>query len=157
MKKALIIASVCLMASFTAFAQDNMSRRSNGQRMMRNIDNVVDTAVINHIGLADATLQQVYNLQKGKMEEQKQMMQESRHERGQKLSDSDRKEMQEKRQAFTDQYRKELRSIIGDAAYVTYLEKMLDRQSSMRFGRMNGGQRPNGQGGPRGGNGDMDI
>lgn len=155
MKKTLFLAGICLAMCLSAFAQNERGNRPNGQRMRMNFDAVVDTAVINHIGLDDAVLQQVYQLQTTKQEEQRAMFQNNRRERGQRMTDEERKAMQEKRQAFTDQYRKDLRALIGDQLYITYLEKMLDRQSMMRFQRGNfGGGNPMGgqrQGGQRGG------
>ena len=149
MKKLLILASLCLSMSISAFAQ-GYGRPNNGQRMPFQFDAVVDTAIINHIGLEADKLQQVYKLQETKQSEQREMFQGARRERGQRMSEEERQAMQEKRQAFTNEYRKQLRAIIGDQLYITYLEKMLDRQASMRFGRMGGGPR-GGQGFNRGG------
>ena len=87
-------------------------------------------------------LQKVYDLQKSKQEEQQKVMAGFRQQRGQRLSEEERKAMMEQREAFTAQYRKELRALIGDETYITYLEKQLNRQG-MRM-MMGGGQRPNG-------------
>ena len=152
MKKFLFLAGICLSMSMALMAQDN-HRRGGGRRMPFSIDAVVDTAVINHIGLEDAVLQQVYKLQETKMAEQREQMENGmRRERGQRPSEEELAAMREKRQAFTDQYRQQLRALIGDQLYITYLEKMLDRQATMRFNRM-GGQRGGGQAFPQGGQG----
>ena len=152
MKKTLILAGICLSMCLSAFAQNDMGRQ-NG-RMRPNFDAVVDTAVINHIGLDEAVLKKVYELQTTKQAEQREMFQNGmRRERGQRMSEEERQAMQTKRQEFTNQYRQQLRALIGDQLYITYLEKMLDRQSMMRFQRGGfgggNGQRPGG--GQRGG------
>ena len=146
MKKVLILAGICLSLCGSLMAQPN-GRPNGGPRGRFNLDAVVDTAVINHIGLPEATLQQVYELQKNKMEVQLEMFKSMRPGRGQRLSEEERQAMNEKRQAFTTQYRQELRAIVGDAAYITYLEKLIDHQATQRFGRMGnfGGQRMGGQ------------
>lgn len=162
MKKLLILAGICLTMCSGLVAQDFQGGRGqggpNGQRMRRQMDAVVDTAIINHIDLSAEVLQKVYDLQKVKQEEQAASMKELRQNRGQRMSEEDRKAMMDKRQAFTAQYRKELRAIIGDEAYILYLEKSLDNRSMMRFGgqggQRQGGQRPMGGGqGGFGGNG----
>ena len=152
MKKIMILAGICLAMCTSVMAQDfegGQRGGQGGQRARRQMDMVVDTAVINHIDLKAETLQKVYELQQAKQAEQKEIMQSARPQKGQRMSDEDRKAFQEKRQAFTAQYRKELRALIGDEAYILYLERMVDRQGMMRMG----GQRPQGQGGQRGGQG----
>ncbi len=144
MKKIVILAGICLTMCFSAIAQNN--QRQGGQRGPRMMDAVVDTAIINHMGIDDAVLKKIYELQESKQAEQKEMMKNARPEKGQKMSEEARKAMQEKREAFTAQYRKELRALIGDETYIAYLEKKVDRSVMMRFG----GQRQ-GQGGQRGG------
>ncbi len=148
MKKILILAGVCITMCLTSFAQDMQGQRQGGQRQRRSMDAVVDTAIINHMDLKAEVLQQVLTLQEAKQAQQREAMQQMRQNRnGQRMDEGERKAMQEKMQAFTAQYRKELREILGDETYIAYLEKMLDRQSM----RMMGGGRPGGQGGQRGG------
>ena len=143
MKKFLVLAGICLAMCAGCMAQEAQNQRQGGQRMRRQMDAVVDTAVINHMDLKADVLQKVYTLQEAKQAEQKAQMEQMKGKRGQRPSDEERKAMQEKRQAFTAQYRKELRAILGDANYIAYLEKMLDRQG-MRM--MGGGPRMQGQG-----------
>lgn len=150
MKKFLILASMCLVMSVSAIAQDKPVKREMGprqrpqqeqmqQRQRRSMDVVVDTAIINHMDLSAEVLQQVMALQEAKQAEQKKAMSEMRQNRnGQRMSDEERKAMREKTQAFTAQYRKELRALLGDEAYIAYLEKMVDSRNMMRMG----GQRP---------------
>ncbi len=152
MKKFLILASMCLVMSVSAIAQDKPAKREMAprqrpqqeqmqQRQRRSMDVVIDTAVINSLNLEAEVMEKVTALKEAKQVEQREAMKEMRATRGQQMGEEERKAMREKMQAFTAQYRKELRTILGDEAYITYLEKMLDRQNM----RMGGGMRP-GQG-----------
>ena len=141
MKKFLILAGICLVMSANVIGQD-FNQRQGGQRSRRSMDAVVDTAIINHLNISADVLQKVYDLQKSKQEEQQKVMAGFRQQRGQRLSEEERKAMMEQREAFTAQYRTELRALIGYETYITYLEKQLNRQG-MRM-MMGGGQRPNG-------------
>lgn len=165
MKKFLFLAGLCLTIVTNVVAQDfGQGGRQGGQRnMRRQIDAVVDTAIINHMDLSQEVLNQVYKLQEAKQAEQKEAMGQMR--RGQRMSEEERKAFHERQQAFTTQYRKELRAIIGDEAYITYLEKMLDRRTmgfggmqrgGMQRGQMGGGQGFGGGQGGFGGNGGFD-
>lgn len=165
MKKFLILASMCLVMSVSAIAQDKPAKREMAprqrpqqeqmqQRQRRSMDVVVDTAIINHMDLSAEVLQQVMALQEAKQAEQKKAMSEMRQNRnGQRMSEEERKAMREKTQAFTAQYRKELRALLGDEAYIAYLEKMVDSRNMMRMGGgrpqagQMGGQRQMHQGG----------
>lgn len=144
MKKLLMLAGLCLAICSSVVAQDfGQGGRQGGQRgPRRQMDAVVDTAIINHMDLNQEVLQQVYKLQEAKQAEQKEAMGNMR-QRGQRMSEEGRKEFMEKQQAFTAQYRKELRALIGDENYITYLEKMLDRRPM--FGGMQRGGMPRGQ------------
>lgn len=144
MKLKLMLTVACLSLAACAFAQNRQNNgRQRGQR--GNFDMVVDTAIVNRIGLDKATYDKVLTLQKNKQQEMQTLMQNSRPEKGQKMSDADRKAMMEKREAFTKGYRAEFRNIIGTEKYIEYLEKQVDRQ---QMGG-NRGQRP---GGNRNGN-----
>jgi len=137
MKKIMILAGICLAMCTSAIAQDfgQGGQRQGGQRMRRQMDAVVDTTVINHMDINVEVLQKVYTLQEAKQKEQKAQMEEMRKNRnGQRMSEEERNAFTEKQKAFTAQYRKELRAILGDEAYIIYLEKMLDRQGMMRMG-----------------------
>lgn len=156
MKKFLLLASLCLAICSGVSAQDFQGRQG-GQRGQRGnrmqIDMVVDTAIINHMDLSEEVLQQVYQLQEKKHAEQKEAM--SSMKRGQRMNEEELKAFMDRQQEFNAQYRKELRALLGDEAYIAYLEKMLDRRPS--FGMMRGrgqmgGQRPMG-GGDFGGQG----
>ncbi len=141
MKKFMILAGICLVMCANAIGQDS-NQRQGGQRARRMMDAVVDTAIINHMDINTEVLQKVYALQQSKQEEQRKIMGDFRQQRGQRLSDEERKAMAEKREAFTAQYRKELRALIGDETYIAYLEKQLSRQGMMRM-MQGGGQRGN--------------
>ncbi len=143
MKLKLMLTLVCLSLAACVFAQNGQNGRQRGQR--GNFDMVVDTAVINRIGLDKATLDKVLALQQSKQTEMQNLMQNSRPQRGQRLSDEERKAMEEKRTAFVKGYRTELRNILGTEKYVEYLEKQVD---SRQMGGMRPQQR---QGGNRGG------
>lgn len=159
MKKSLFLTGLCLMMSVALMAQGNQNNGQRQMRQMRQMDAVVDTAVINHMNLDAQVLEKVYKLQESKKAEQEAMMKESRPQKGQRMSDAERKAMQEKRETFTAKYRKELRELLGDETYILYLEKQVDRNSARQFmmrpmqnnrGQQGGGQR---QGGGFGGNG----
>lgn len=146
MKKLMMLAGLCLMVSISAVAQDFQGNRQ-GRGPRRQMDAVVDTAIINHMNLDEAVLQKVYQLQEAKAQEQRESMGQTR-QRGQRMSEEDRQAFMDKMQAFKTQYRKDLRAIIGDDAYILYLEKSLDNRA-MNFmrggqGRPMGGQRPMG-------------
>jgi len=151
MKKLIIIAALHLAFCLSLIGQVYKDYdRQGGQRQRRSMDMVVDTAVINHIDLNAEVLQKVYALQESKQQQQRELMQGMRPGKGQRMSEEERKAIAEKREAFTSAYRKELRELIGDEAYILYLEKMLDRQGMMRMGgaRIQGqqnGQRGGGQ------------
>lgn len=144
MKKILFITSLMLCLCMGAFAQQQRQpgqRGGNQMRAQRQMDAVVDTAVINHMDLEQALLDQVYALQNTKQAELRESMQQTR-QRGQRWTEEQRKEMMEQRAAFNQQYRKELRTLLGDETYILYLEKLLDHQSHARFNGMGGQPRP---------------
>lgn len=128
MKRKMFLTALCLTLAVFGFAQ---GRNGGAQRptMRGNMDAVVDTAIINHMGLPEATVQQVLTLQQAKQEEMKQQMQQQQNNKGQRLSDAERNALQQKRTEFTQKYRQELRAILGDQNYITYLEKQLDRRN----------------------------
>ena len=156
MKKNLILTSICLVAAMSLSAQDAGGQRQ-GRQPRRMTDAVVDTTIINHMGIDAAVLQQVYALQESKKTEQQELLKNSRPEKGTRMTEEQRKEMLEKREAFTAQYRKQLRALMGDENYILYLEKQVDRQGVMRPGmpprgnmqgqRQGGGQRQDDFGG----------
>ena len=154
MKKCMILLALCLTMCAVAMAQNRPQRGGNNHQMMQagqhmpapNADAVVDTTIINHIGLSDDVLAKVYNLQQAKKESLGAMMREMRPERGTRMTEEQSKAFTEKRSEFVTNYRKELRELIGDEAYINYLEKQLDSRSlsqgMRRGGNQRGGQRP---------------
>lgn len=164
MKKYLIIATLGFMMGASAVAQDmnrgGIGRHNQGGRQPQSgyqMDQVVDTAVINHIDLEAEVLTKVHELQAVKKEALGAMMREMRPEKGARISEEQRKAVSEKREAFTVQYRKDLRALIGDEKYILYLEKQLDSHAPHQ-GMMRGGMNPgqmrqmqNRGNGPRGG------
>lgn len=151
MKRIFLLACICMAVSLSAFAQNRQGGQGGQRGPRHNMDAVVDTAIINHMDLEAETLQKVLQLQSTKQAEQREMMGSLRSNRGQRMSEEDRNAMRTKMQDFTAQYRKDLRAILGDDLYISYLEKYCDRQAMMRMMRpgMQGGQRPQ-MGGPRG-------
>ena len=142
MKIKMILAAVGLATALTAAAQGQGQGNGRQGNMRGNMDAVVDTAIINTLNVPADTKAKVLDLQKTKQAQMREMMKkQSRPEKGQRLTDEQRKQMQADRAAFTKQYRAELRTILGDAAYIEYLEKQIDRRPM--GGGMGNGQRNN--------------
>ena len=134
MKRKMFVTVLCLSLAAFAFAQN---RNGGGQRpgARGNMDIVVDTAIINQMGLPAATVEKISSLQQSKQTEMRQQMQQMQGNKGQRLTDEQRASLQQKRSEFTQQYRKELREILGDQNYITYLEKQLDRRNQFNASR----------------------
>ena len=158
----MIMAALLLLTGATAMAQRDNNLRGERRGMPGMGDMVVDTAIINQMNLEEKMHKEILMLQATKSEEMKAEMQKRREERKgnrQRFSDEERKEMMEKSKAATQAYRNELRKIMGDDLYITYLEKKLDARPMM--GRARGGQgmreggmpQRGGRGGGFGGNG----
>lgn len=157
----------CLVCMFIICAgavaqnrQGNNNRQNNGRQFQHM--SVIDTAIINHMGLSEELLSQVLALQAKQQNMAKEQMSNMMSQRNQRMSEVDRKGMAEKMVQMKATFRKELRELIGVDNYIAYLEKQIDTPRPAFGGRqmqMNGqggqGQRGNwgGQGGyPRGGN-----
>lgn len=164
MKKVLVCLACMLLVCAGAVAQNRQGGRNNRQGNGRQFQPmaVIDTAVINHIGLSDEVLAQVYALQEKQAAVAEEQMKGMMPERGKRMTEEARNEMQEKTTKMKAAFRLELRNLIGDESYITYLEKQLDSRGmfggrQMQMGGMNG-QRGNwggqgGQGGFGGGQG----
>lgn len=145
MKKILLALCLCTL-SLGAFAQNQGNNQQRGQRTRRTMDAVIDTTIINRMQLPTATIEQVLALQKTKQEEMQEMMKTNRPERGKRMSESEREQMRKQRKEFTSRYRADLRRLMGDDAYIAYLELLVDSRQAM------GMNRPQGQMGGHGGN-----
>lgn len=139
MKKFILALCLCTL-SLCAWAQQNQNRQFRGPR--RATDAVVDTAIMNKMEIAPEMMALILNLQQTKQEQMKAEMTQSRG-RGTRMSDEERQALADRRQTFSKIYRAELRAIMGDELYITYLEKMLDNRQMPAAGfrpGMDGGQ-----------------
>lgn len=124
-----MIAALCICCGMSAMAQtNNNSRRTTQPRQIA--DMVVDTAVINRMELNAQMVESILALQKSKQAAMQEMMKNSRPQKGERMSDEQRKALREQREAFTAEYRGELRKIMGDPTYITYLEKLVDSRAA---------------------------
>jgi hypothetical protein len=147
MKKKLLTAAVCLMLGLGCLvAQDRNTQRRAQQRAPRQMDAVVDTAVLNRMQLDEAMMTQILALQNAKQTEQNAMLEAERNNRttdsnGKRVrrSDDEREAMRQQQEEFKAQYRADLHLIMGDSLYISYLEKLIDARSAMQM-RPNMGQ-----------------
>lgn len=151
MKTKMILTSLLLVVGMSAMAQGG-PRGNRGGRGGFNMDQVVDTAVINKLDLQPEVVAQVLELQASKADAIKEQM-EKLGKRGNNRNKEQREAMQKEREEFNAAYRAELRQILGDETYITYLEKMLDNRGMMGMPRMNMNGQGFGQGGFPGGEG----
>jgi len=147
-----------LLVCAGAVAQNRQGGRNRGNHQARMFQPlaVIDTAIINHIGLSEEMLKEVYTLQSDQEEEAKKAMEGMMPERGKRMSEDAMKGMQEKMTATKSEFRGQLRNLIGDEMYITYLEKSLDMRGMFggRNMQMGGGmQRGNGDWGGQGNQG----
>lgn len=161
MKVKMILTALCLCICLGATAQRNNRNNSGAPGMPRQTDAVIDTAILNKMNLEAKMLSEILALKTAKQTEIKESMKGMRPEKGKRMDEATRKAIYEKRAAFTAGYRAELRKIMGDELYISYLEKQVDSHNAMR-GNMR--QRPNnmnnnmrGQHGQRGGFGNNDF
>lgn len=144
MKKLLLALVVCLTTAVSVNAQEKPHVRSRQamapMNVNMNIDMVVDTAVMNKLGIEPELMGKILALQEQKKAEHQKMMRDVRVDRSQLNGQDQRTAMQEKRNEYTNQYRKELRALMGDELYISYLEKQLDSRNHNRGG-MNRGPR----------------
>ncbi len=161
MKVKMILAALCLCICLGAMAQRPNRDRSGAPGMPRHIDAVVDTAVLNKMNLDTKMLSEILALKTAKQAENKENMKGMRPEIGKKMDEAARKALREKQAAFTAGYRAELRKIMGDELYISYLEKQVDSRNAMRANmrpqnnNTNNGMRN--QHGQRGGFGNNDF
>lgn len=161
MKVKMILTALCLCICLGAMAQRPNRDRSGAPGMPRHTDAVVDTAILNKMNLEAKMLSEILALKTAKQAENKENMKGMRPEKGKKMDEATRKAIREKQTAFTAGYRAELRKIMGDELYISYLEKQVDSRNAMRANmrpqnnNMNNGMRN--QYGQRGGFGNNDF
>lgn len=151
--KKIIFSLVCMLLICSAAVAQNRGGNRNRQGGGRGFQPmaVIDTAVVNHIGLSEELLAQVYALKDAQAEEAKEQMSKMMPERGKRMNEEARAEMMEKMAAMKQGFRKQLRALIGDEMYIAYLEKALDTRNMNMMRPMQGGQGFGGQGGFGGG------
>lgn len=150
--KKMLFACACMLLIFTGVMAQNRQggRRQGGPRFQPAA--VIDTAVINHIGLTDEVLAQVLVLQEKQAELAKTEMGQNM-QRGQRMSAENREKMMENLKLMKQKFRLQLRELIGDEKYIQYLEASVDQRQTFPGGmQMRQGQMPQGGfGGGRGG------
>lgn len=164
MKKILVMAVAALFAT-TVFAQKENGR--GGHRMMN--DGVVSMAVIKQMNLDSMVVKSIMELSSKKRAELAEVMKLIASKKGADAKEkaankADRNAFRngempgqsEEMKAWKKSYRAGLRAILGDEAYIDYLERQADTPRMMMGGGQRngnfGGQRPQGGfGGPRGG------
>ncbi len=159
MKKTILSLALCIaMATTAAMAQDSNRRNNTQRRAPQQMDAVVDTTVLNKMELEPQLLTQILELQTTKQAEQKATLEAERTNRTadgkrQKLTDEEREARRQEQEAFKAGYRQELRTLMGDALYIAYLERLVDARGMMRTpvnrnnqnaGNQRGGDMPGG-------------
>jgi hypothetical protein len=159
MKKTIFSLTLCLLMSAGAvMAQDRRNSGNNQRRAPQQMDAVVDTAVLNKMELEPQLLTQILELQTTKQAEQKATLEAEKQSRTgadgkrQKLTDEQREARRQEQEAFTAGYRSQLRTLMGDALYIAYLERLVDARGMMRMpvrnnqnsGNQRGGDMPGG-------------
>lgn len=162
MKLRMIITALCLCLGMCAMAQGHGNRGNRGNRGgqqegARNMDMVVDTAIINSMDLEPELVASVLQLQAQKQEELKatliKMAQQNQGGQG-GFNPEAIAAMREQMEDFKSEYRMALRKLLGAANYITYLEKVIDKRPAMGPGMGNGNPRRM-QGGGNWGGGQM--
>jgi cytochrome c556 len=139
MKTKSLLLTVCLSMALCGSLMAQSNNKNSNRRAPRQIDAVVDTAVLNKMSLDQKVYDQVIALQQSKLTEMQEQAKQDRADR----SEEARKARQEARKTFTAGYRAELRTLLGDELYIQYLERQLDQRATP--GRMmpnNNGNRP---------------
>lgn len=165
MRKAILTSALCLMMGFTAaMAQDNSRRNTPQRRAPQQMDAVVDTTVLNRMELDDALMTNILALQTSKQAEEKATREAERAARTSadgkrtKLTDEQRQAQRQQQEEFKAGYRAQLRALMGDALYITYLERLVDaRGMRMSMPQRNAGDNNNGSRQPQGGFGGGDF
>lgn len=132
MKVKMILTALCLSICLGIMAQRPNRNNSRTSDMPRRADAVIDTAVLNKMNLEAKMLSEILALQTTKQNELKESMKSARPEKGRRMDEAARKAFREKQAAFTAGYRAELRKIMGDELYISYLEKQVDSRNAMR-------------------------
>lgn len=157
MKKRILTAICCMALTAASVMAQEAELGQRGSRMRGGMrggaePQLADTTITNHMGLTDeqnlsiAKLNNEYKLQLT-------TSMRSRGDNGKRMSREEREAAMDKIKELKAEGRKQLRVILGDELYISYLEQSLDRMPA--FGMMRGGMREGGfgQGGPRGGQG----
>lgn len=154
MKKTILAALCCLtLSAGSLVAQDNAHSQFGRQgRGGRSVEQIADTAITNHLDLQPEQLTQVEALNT-RYKEQLQAQQKGFATDGRRMSREDREARVQQFRQTRQQFRAELRTILGDSLYIQYLEESLDRQPMSMAPR--GGMNGFNQGGGRMGNGRM--
>lgn len=129
----MILVALCLCVGLGATAQRDNSSRDNNRRSRQPMDAVVDTAVLNRMNLETKMMDEILALQKAKLAARQEMMKGARPEKGKKMDDAARQAMRTQQATFTADYRAELRAIMGDPLYISYLERQVDSRPAMRM------------------------
>ena len=145
MKKILCAAICCMTLGLgNVLAQDQMPQGRNTTRggMRGSAEMIADTTITNHLGISDEQISQINKLNTEYQEKVKEMMTKP-NEDGKRLSREDREARMKQIGTQKQEARQQLRKILGDDLYITYLEKRLDQHPMMGAaagGRMGGGQ-----------------
>jgi cytochrome c556 len=145
MKTKSLLLTVCLGMALCGSLMAQSNNKNSNRRAPRQIDAVVDTAVLNKMSLDQKVYDQVIALQQSKLTEMQEQAKQDRADR----SEEARKARQEARKTFTAGYRAELRTLLGDELYIQYLERQLDQRATP--GRMMPNNNGNRQQAPRSG------
>ena len=149
MKTKIFLSVICLCLGFNAMAQ---RQRHNGHGgAPQSMDMVVDTAIINTMNLDAELVASVLELQSAKAEELKATIIKMAQSRtpGQQPTPEEIADMQAQISNYKAGYRADLRKLLGDENYITYLEKQVDKRPQMGGGPGSGA---NGNNRPRRGN-----
>jgi cytochrome c556 len=145
MKTKSLLLTVCLSMALCGSLMAQSNNKNSNRRAPRQIDAVVDTAVLNKMSLDQKVYDQVIALQQSKLTEMQEQAKQDRADR----SEEARKAREEARKTFTAGYRAELRTLLGDELYIQYLERQLDQRATP--GRMMPNNNGNRQQAPRSG------
>lgn len=128
----------------------NRGNRGGQPEGARNLDMVVDTAIINSMDLEPELVASVLQLQAQKQEELKatliKMAQQNQGGQG-GFNPEAIAAMREQMEDFKSEYRMALRKLLGAANYITYLEKVIDKRPAMGPGMGGNGNPRRMQGG----------
>lgn len=146
--KKLMLAALCCMMSFSSFAQEqqmnSLRQRMPQAQVQANIQMpmqmVADTTITNKMDLSPEQLQKVVDLNAAFASSYKSLIAESHPVQGSRMSREDREAFQQKLVSARQEARKQLRDILGDEAYINYLELCLDNQQRMPMGPRGNGR-----------------